>query len=729
MARLDVLGGGAPTRRNSGIDRLRALALGLYPHEAGHVRWLIVAALTVALIGLGDVCLAQLAAPPRPAPVRPGLLLVNWVQPGTPGWESFPAIAAAFFAVGGIVFVVADEVLTGGIVLAFATSTAVMLLTALIAPFGEPWALALEFAALLGFGVGTFLVFLVFPINRFGVPSRRRFALAFLAGHGALFLAYLVAVGFAPEFQPAVQVAAFGALAVDLLGAGALAVRALAKPPPLTGQARFALGFIAIGLLLGVTPFCVLWLGPTLLGMGFIVRPNLAVLSMVCVPLSLGVAVLSRQFLGISRIVRRNLIALLVWGGLLATYGVVFDVLALRFGVTEGHPARWLGVMLLGIGLTVETFPLAQRRLRRGLERALFRDVYDYPETLHALGARIVRLAGLDEIARLVLGEVGTTLDVAWLGIEVGDEGITRERFTAGEFPPSAWASLESGPPANLDVFPLIADGVRIGSLVVGPKRRDDALRPEDARLLRALAHVLAPALRNAFLIRRLEQQVLTLEAREGELAALSAELLRVQEEERRRLALDLHDDPLQTATLLARELADRADLPETPRWHASVDEIVIALRSICMGLRPPFLDDFGLPGGLEWLVHDASARSNLVAHLAVQAPAGEPFGRLPVELETALFRIAQEALANCQKHARANQVTVTLTRAPGRVTLLIADDGRGAQRTPRQPDPSGEARSLGIVGMRERLRSFRGTVVVAARPEGGTLVKAEVLH
>jgi len=765
-------------------DRWRAFFVELYPHEVGHVRWLVVTALAVALIGLGDLCLAQITRPPRLGVEATGngtQLLVHWVQPGTLAWDagirpgddvvaidnravlptdntdtvarastlevrtpsgapvvaradaalvalapllkSFPAIAIAFFGVGGIVFVVANDVLTGGIILAFATSSAVMLLAALIAPFGAAWALALEYASFLGFGAGTFLVFLVFPVNRLGVPSRRRFALGFLVAHGALLVLYLFAVAFDTGLYPATQVGAFGALALDVLGAGALAVRALTKPPPVARQARFALGFIAIGLLLGVAPFGVLSLGPSLLGLGEIVRPDVAVLSMICLPLSLGVAVLGRQFLGISRIVRRNLIALLVWGALLATYGVVFDVLALRLGVTEGHPARWLGVMLLGIGLVVETFPLAQHRLRYALERMLFRDVYDYPETLHALGARIVRLAGLEEIARLVLGEVGTTLDVAWLAIEIGDEEGGHERFTWGDFPERGWETMEAADLAVADLYPLIADGARIGSLVVGPKRHDDGLRPEDDQLLQTLAHVLAPALRNALLIRRLEHQVAMLGAREGELAALSAELIRVQEDERRRLALDLHDDPLQRATLLARELGDRDDIPAAGRWRESVDEIAIALRSICMGLRPPFLDDFGLAGGLEWLVHDVSARSHLAVRLSIPAESGRRFGRLPSELETALFRVAQEALANCQKHARASQVTVVLEREARVVRLLISDDGRG----PTDPEGREDCPSLGIIGMRERLRSLGGAVTVQGRPEGGTIVTAEV--
>jgi two-component system NarL family sensor kinase len=149
---------------------------------------------------------------------------------------------------------------------------------------------------------------------------------------------------------------------------------------------------------------------------------------------------------------------------------------------------------------------------------------------------------------------------------------------------------------------PLIADGETIGTLHVGAKRHDIDLLPEDRELITTVAPHLATALRNALLIRQLEAQVEALADRERSLATLDDRLLSVQEEERRRLALDLHDDPLQRAIQLSRELGAWVDCPQAERWQEIVEDIIASLRAICDGLHPPVLDDFGLPAGLEWL-------------------------------------------------------------------------------------------------------------------------------
>src|SRR5262249_38741676 len=154
---------------------------------------------------------------------------------------------------------------------------------------------------------------------------------------------------------------------------------------------------------------------------------------------------------------------------------------------------------------------------------------------------------------------------------------------------------------------------------------------------------------------------------RERDLAALATRLTGTQEEERRRLALELHDEPLQRAILLYRGISAAAEHPQSQRWLADVEEIVTSLRATCNGLRPRVLADFGLVAGLEWLVNDARARSEVEIDLTTAiADAASPDGRLPADLELALYRVAQEALNNCLKHADARRVSLTLWRGGG---------------------------------------------------------------
>jgi len=332
---------------------------------------------------------------------------------------------------------------------------------------------------------------------------------------------------------------------------------------------------------------------------------------------------------------------------------------------------------------------------------------------------------------------LGQTLDLSWAALSLAPAGVPPSRYYWGDCP----GDLVSGDPPPLDanangdchqrntgeascVVPLVANGAANGSLLVGPKRHDLELLPEDRLLISTLVPLLVTALEKASLVDRLEQHVADLEERKHALAALSGRLLRVQEEERRRLALELHDDPLQRAILLARQLERDPNDAQFRQWRQEVEEIVAALRATCMGLRPPTLDDLGLAGGLEWLTSSVSARSDLAVSLTEETDDGAPFPWLDPDLEGALYRVAQEALNNCLKHAEASQVAVRLRRRDREIQLWVTDDGRGI---PSSFDGQRQSIHLGILGMQEQLRPWGGTVTVEPGPVGGTIVRAQV--
>ena len=200
---------------------------------------------------------------------------------------------------------------------------------------------------------------------------------------------------------------------------------------------------------------------------------------------------------------------------------------------------------------------------------------------------------------------------------------------------------------------------------------------------------------------------------------------MQVQEEERRRLALDLHDDPLQRAVLLARALRSAPESADTSRWREATEEIIVSLRALCQGLRPRTLDDFGLEPGLEWLLLDVGARSELAAHLEVSTDDGLPFGRLESDLEVAFYRVAQEAVNNAVKHAEASALRVELVRERDQVHLRIADDGRGLPAV--ASGRGAPSTQLGLLGMRERIAPWGGLVTAGPAEHGGTLISATV--
>ena len=202
---------------------------------------------------------------------------------------------------------------------------------------------------------------------------------------------------------------------------------------------------------------------------------------------------------------------------------------------------------------------------------------------------------------------------------------------------------------------------------------------------------------------------------------ALSRRLVELQESERRALARELHDRLGETLTALSIDLgmlksshADSAQMAARVRDSlALVKSTAAAIENIAGELRPPMLDDHGLPSALGWYGKQFSQRVGV----AVSVQAADADERLAPEVETALFRIAQEALNNVAKHARARNVAVTLWRSARELVMSIADDGVGFAGAAPTPQRSG----LGLVTMRERAQAIGGRFVIEPLREGGT--------
>ena len=195
------------------------------------------------------------------------------------------------------------------------------------------------------------------------------------------------------------------------------------------------------------------------------------------------------------------------------------------------------------------------------------------------------------------------------------------------------------------------------------------------------------------------------------------------QELERRRLARELHDETGQALTSILLGLKAVEEAPsDTVRQQAAAElrELVVTtlqdVRRLAVELRPKALDDFGLVSALERLVESFSAQTGIDTQL--EARLAE---RLPEEIETALYRIIQEALTNVVKHARARNVSILIVRKDSSVSAVIEDDGLGF-------DPAtAREEALGLLGMRERLELVDGRFDVESTPGAGTTIVAEV--
>jgi PAS domain S-box-containing protein len=209
------------------------------------------------------------------------------------------------------------------------------------------------------------------------------------------------------------------------------------------------------------------------------------------------------------------------------------------------------------------------------------------------------------------------------------------------------------------------------------------------------------------------------IELRTIELQKLSARLLQIQDEERRRIARELHDDLGQQLAALKMEVAK---LKSSGPVNELVDSAVASVRNLSYLLHPPLLDETGLRAALHWYVDGMVKRSNIQITITVTP---QIFARLPGDIETTIFRIVQESLTNIYKHANSENARVEIDKQPEWVTVRVRDYGKGVAQgsSDRNRAPS---LGVGITGMRERVRQFGGELTVT-RAEPGTLVEARI--
>ncbi|MCC6859797.1 MAG: sensor histidine kinase [Bryobacterales bacterium] len=270
-----------------------------------------------------------------------------------------------------------------------------------------------------------------------------------------------------------------------------------------------------------------------------------------------------------------------------------------------------------------------------------------------------------------------------------------------------------------------------VAKLVAGSYRRAAAAESridEDSRslvrqsfillgtcLLLALACAVLTVWTTTGLLRRMEWQA-------GELSRVSWHLLEKQETAARRFSHELHDELGQSLTALKANLV--ALPPGSPEARERkqdslrlLEDAIRNVRELSQLLRPTMLDDFGLDAGLRWLADGFAARTGI--HVDYTSTFS---GRLPDEVETHLFRIAQEALTNVARHAAAGQVRMRLDSDGNRIRLLVADNGRGLPPAPGKP-----LGGLGMVGMRARARSAGGELSVRPAAGGGVEIEATI--
>ncbi|MBI5285055.1 MAG: hypothetical protein HY874_08190 [Chloroflexi bacterium] len=351
---------------------------------------------------------------------------------------------------------------------------------------------------------------------------------------------------------------------------------------------------------------------------------------------------------------------------------------------------------------------------------------------LNEIGERLSHKLEVEQELPAVLERLllGLPVDAAWLCLDPaaphGSRAVTvraRGNDTAGDLRVDELHQLvtERREPVVLDgrliAVPLGIESSVAGSLGIAMPEGSD-LVDEHARVLAAVAHEIGVAVENARLI----------EQRQESLQTYARQVTQAQEDERLRISRELHDETAQELVHLVRSLerlgeAAHSDVPR------QVDDLLTlargtlqAVRRFSRDLRPSILDDLGLVPAIELAVEETNARLTGGARLDVT---GEP-RRLDAAVELALFRIAQEALHNVEKHAGARSATVGLRFEHACVRLDVIDDGQG-YAVPRNVSELARVGKLGILGMKERAELVGGSIDFSSAEGQGSRVSVLV--
>jgi len=244
-----------------------------------------------------------------------------------------------------------------------------------------------------------------------------------------------------------------------------------------------------------------------------------------------------------------------------------------------------------------------------------------------------------------------------------------------------------------------------------------------DVEIAEGIAQVASIAIQNAQAYGKIQQA-------ERELRRLSNRLINIQDDERRRIARELHETTAQDLAALRMSLGSienkSANFPASTREAIEdslqlSDKLIKEVRTISYLLHPPMLEETGLGLAVQWYANGFTRRSGI--RLKVDLP--ENLGRLPRRYETTLFRIMQECLTNIHNHSGCQNAYIRLERDDGQVSMLVQDDGKGIADWSDQVPISATQIGVGIPGMRERVKQLQGRFEVRSSPRQGTTVRA----
>ncbi len=569
-----------------------------------------------------------------------------------------------------------------------------------------PWVWLVQVVAFLS-GCSLSLFFYVFPGGRFAPPWTRWLMLGWIIYEGAeRFFPSSPANPFV-RF-PALYNGLFLGLLGSLVAVQVYRYRRVSTPFQrqqtkwvVFGSAVAILGLIGVVLLADVF-FPAFFQSGTLANL---LASAVLLLSLLGIPVSIGIAILRSRLWDIDAIINRSLVYAGLSLGIVGMYVLVVVALGALFQA-PGNPV----VSLVATGLIAVLFQPLRLRLQHGVNRLMYGERDDPSTFLLRFGRQLEATLAPEAVLPTIVQTVAQALKLPHVAILLKQENEFTTVASYGEL---------RGEPV---VRSLIYQGETVGTLHLAPRSPGEAFTPADTRMFDALTRQISLAVHAVRLTADLKRSNV-------HLVAARARIVTAHEEERRRLRRDLHDGLGPTLAALTLKIGAARKL--LPRDQMAADALLYELgsdiattvgdiRQLVYNLRPPSLDELGLIGAIrEHVTQQTSIRgSEQQEQLQVSLDIPDALPALSAAIEVATFRIVQEALTNVVRHACARTCSIRLSLAD-QLLLQICDDGRGISATQRM--------GIGLRSMRERAAELGGTFIVEPVPTGGTCILAQL--
>ncbi len=548
-----------------------------------------------------------------------------------------------------------------------------------------------------------------------------------------------------------------------LLSVALFAWHWLQASPPVRQRQRL----IVIGIVASILPLILFYAVPVSVGKKPLIGYTPSFGFLILFPVAVSYAVRSGELGAVDWFLNRTLVRFLLIGMLAAGYAGLFNLFNTFF--TPHTSVSPLFATLFAVLLSLLFNPL-QRFLQHWVDRFFYQGWYDYRSVVERTGEDLAEADQPEALAYALLRNMTTAMKLRCACFLFPEhtqnrlfihapQGCPLLAFADPALPagtplqtvlgnlkaPTPTAALRRKVPISLR---SAAESALLGCpharvwvpagtphtqtndvaiLIVGPRHGYETFSPEDMDIFQSLVRQTALVIRNIRLLTRLRQ-------REKEIVYLYKDLTYAREEERKRIARELHDNIIQNIHVIYRSIKDRNTLPpdqaeahldESARW---LQNTLNDIRRMCNDLRPAALDVLGLVDAIRSHTDQFQQRTGIPAYVAVTGDEETP---LDEQVEIMLFRIFQEALWNVDKHARASNVTVRLEFPPAgqpggkerTMCLSVQDDGRGFE-VPAHFDTLMQRSAYGLLNMQERAAMVNGHLTITSAPGQGPQIQ-----